>query len=633
MNLQRIKQLAGIKLTESVSAVPAIGESVNDELRRILMKNPEIQGLKAKAQENSKKGYVQHVNVDQQNNRAYISDWFDTDETIASYEGGSPVGVSAHDMAENTSTAMPNTQGAPMGSAGHNAAYAGFDAAQGPATEGINDGPDTDCILHHLTSAWTTISQNMRDSVSSDGLRTIEFIYHHLREPLMKGDLAGFEKAWEYCGAQHVDAFDFFVDEVFAKAGLGDHGTYEQFVDSCKESSLEEKAPPGEEKLVKSLKKEYPGHEDKAFATAWSIYNKKHGKSEGVEEEAQVVSCNQDNPENCRTACAMEEEIVTEISKEMRDRYVNKAVDQHGHAAFGSRHATGDDQKEFATLAKKRASGISAALNDKRTGKTAMNEEISKDAVEHAIQRLTQLSDNFISVEEAVEVVTNELEGMGYSREEIGEIMQTVDAQLYDNDTDMGPDDMQPDADALASAGHGSDEDYGGSEEHDFPMDETSAQIGAEGAGHKSAIHKLKTLIHRSGVRDGEIAAETGNMNAGNMEAALELWHVYQNAHPELMGDEGAVSDEMSQAYELGFAEGAGQMNENFNLNNGYDDIEYANGKDYFPDGADSPVVDATGPSGARQGDNPEQKKMEVTETHKELVYSYRAFLKESARK
>lgn len=66
-------------------------------------------------------------------------------------------------------------------------------------------------------------------------------------------------------------------------------------------------------------------------------------------------------------------------------------------------------------------------------------------------------------------------------------------------------------------------------------------------------------------------------------------------------------------------------------LNNGYRDVEIANGQDFFPNGADSPVVNATGPSGARQGDNPEQKKMQVAETHKELVYAYRNFLKESA--
>lgn len=67
------------------------------------------------------------------------------------------------------------------------------------------------------------------------------------------------------------------------------------------------------------------------------------------------------------------------------------------------------------------------------------------------------------------------------------------------------------------------------------------------------------------------------------------------------------------------------------NINNGYDDVEVADGQDFFPNGADGPVVKKVGPSGAKQGDNPEQKKMQVDEEHRELVYAYRKFLKESA--
>lgn len=71
-------------------------------------------------------------------------------------------------------------------------------------------------------------------------------------------------------------------------------------------------------------------------------------------------------------------------------------------------------------------------------------------------------------------------------------------------------------------------------------------------------------------------------------------------------------------------------LEEAYDLNNGYHDRHYAKKDDYFPDGADSPVVDAVGPSGAKQGDNPEQKKMQVNELHREMVYNYRKFLNES---
>lgn len=50
-------------------------------------------------------------------------------------------------------------------------------------------------------------------------------------------------------------------------------------VDLHRKSSLGETAPPGMEDMVKKLKQEYPGEPEKAFATAWSIYNKQHGKN------------------------------------------------------------------------------------------------------------------------------------------------------------------------------------------------------------------------------------------------------------------------------------------------------------------------------------------------------------------
>jgi len=50
------------------------------------------------------------------------------------------------------------------------------------------------------------------------------------------------------------------------------------------DSVREAKAPPGEkyEKLVLDLKKQYPDDPEKAFATAWSIYNKEHGKTASI---------------------------------------------------------------------------------------------------------------------------------------------------------------------------------------------------------------------------------------------------------------------------------------------------------------------------------------------------------------
>ena len=57
---------------------------------------------------------------------------------------------------------------------------------------------------------------------------------------------------------------------------------------SMKEEVVTEKAPPGMEDVVLSLKKKFPGEEGRAYAIAWSMYNKKHGKKdESALEEAE----------------------------------------------------------------------------------------------------------------------------------------------------------------------------------------------------------------------------------------------------------------------------------------------------------------------------------------------------------
>ncbi len=90
--------------------------------------------------------------------------------------------------------------------------------------------------------------------------------------------------------------------------------------------------------------------------------------------------------------------------------------------------------------------------------------------------------------------------------------------------------------------------------------------------------------------------------------------------------------DEYDPADDI-YEESVEDIEEAFDLNNGYDDINFMAPGDFFPDGADSPVTSRVGPSGARMGDNPEQKKMAVAETHKELVYNYRKFLNEEKSK
>ena len=173
----------------------------------------------------------------------------------------------------------------------------------------------------------------------------------------------------------------------------------------------------------------------------------------------------------------------------------------------------------------------------------AMESGVSDLIYDQQYSRFSDLMNSYVEPQEAFDVLSREMAEQGIEGEEHDAIMQRLESDFFPDDSafDMinGPDDFSDDAEALASAGHGSDEDYGG---------------------------------------------------AGDME-----------------------------------------FEEAFDLKNGYDDINDASGNDYFPNGADSPVVSKVGPSGARQGDNPEQKKMQVAEVHKELVYGYRNYLKETA--
>lgn len=179
---------------------------------------------------------------------------------------------------------------------------------------------------------------------------------------------------------------------------------------------------------------------------------------------------------------------------------------------------------------------------------------------------------------------------------------------------------------AMASAGYGSDEDYGGD---DFPMEDAN--------DINSSLHPIniiRSIISQLHPNDTSMDAIAREIPPLARDPQFSKWYKqacnsYYGVSDNSGHDEDDFTDYTMRQGEMGNPDRA--MEEN--LNNGYRDIEVANGRDFFPNGADSPVVSATGPSGARQGDNPEQKKMQVAETHKELVYAYRNFLKESVTK
>ena len=69
-----------------------------------------------------------------------------------------------------------------------------------------------------------------------------------------------------------------------------------------------------------------------------------------------------------------EESLLNEISKELRDKYVNRAVSAHGGYNMARRNTQGDEQKEWQRKENNTNRGISRALSDERRKKDSTNE-------------------------------------------------------------------------------------------------------------------------------------------------------------------------------------------------------------------------------------------------------------------
>jgi hypothetical protein len=376
---------------------------------------------------------------------------------------------------------------------------------------------------------------------------------------------------------------------------------------SHKEESVgvEEKAPPGMEDVVLKLKKQYPGHPEKAFATAWSIYNKKHGTEEGctMEEEINgtpdVDLCKQSNPAAARDACHMEENLMYQ-----------------------------------------------------------MEEDGGK--VQEIIDKLEQLS-GLYNEEEAFDMIAAQLSREGYEMDEIDELFHAVNIEMGitgnddfhnmvndcdDNDYGYGSEDepndsMDGDFDSgMASAGLGSDEDYGhfgGSDEFEEDVLGPVAEAGKPTDINPEELNAMAKMPFDAAKREAERIISASTTTTDKKAYLLNQVNRQRNVmglvsllyNMVLKGEGHGVQ---GSHYSKKFDRPEEAVAEDFDLNNGYDDINNANPQDYFPTGSDGPVTIAIG-GGAKQGDNPEQKKFAVAkesaDIHKELVYNYRNFLKE----
>ena len=302
-------------------------------------------------------------------------------------------------------------------------------------------------------------------------------------------------------------------------------------------SEMEETAPPGEEHLVKDLKKEYPGHEDKAFATAWSIYNKKHGKTEedtGMEEGWETPrpgAIRAREIEGIKKLTFNQGYKDGEIASETGNPQMNmdaalelwfEYMDQSENGNFDTAISDQMEQAYKDGFAKGfGAMGENAEIEEGHWWKDPEDdpEEVPQVVLDSAVNIIDHYMEQGLDLESALKKWASDLQSDGTNSENLGRLMHEVKTAIEQRDMTGDP----LDQDDLA------------------PMEE--------------------------------------------------------------------------------------------DIQNGYNDRHAAQATDYFPNGSDGPIATATGPSGAKTGDNPEQKKMQVAETHKELVYKYRNYLKESSKK
>lgn len=454
------------------------------------------------------------------------------------------------------------------------------------------------------------------------------------------------------------------MEGVMAVPGLDSHST---------NAHVDEKAPPGREDQVKALKKEFPGDEERAFATAWASYNKSNGKKneavagvgpgyveEGIKKRDSVAHYyNQSHDQLDITRWLKHQAGLSKdapvyfddadlvyIDKTIIPRALVKAdvtfqdcLDALNRVANGPwppsnvRPPVIEEINGTPDVDLCKQSNPASARDACHMEENMMYQmEESAGKVQEIIGQLEQLSSLGYEQNEAFEMIGAKLAQAGYGDDEISELFHAVDHEMgntgaeefnpddypqddddmdsdLDSPTDSEEYEMNPDdsmdgdhASALASAGFGSDEDYGDYggndefEEAQFPLGQVSPEK-IEGA--------LQALRQ---------AAETGADPQSEIEWVSRTHNVPFN---DLMD---------------AWKKSQGAMEEAFDLQNGYDDIENANGQDYFPSGADSPVVKAIG-GAPKSGDNPEQKRVAVAEEtadlHKELVYNYRNYLKE----
>jgi hypothetical protein len=399
------------------------------------------------------------------------------------------------------------------------------------------------------------------------------------------------------------------------------------------QTPVTEKAPPGMEDMVMKLKKEYPGHPEKAFATAWSIYNKKHGKKEESVKEAVDPEKVDELAQLLKRGDISYEEFRAELDSLDHTDYSMRQgeMGMYGGDTAAGHHAWDMERSEWADDDLARAEQNYIDREDFEMDEGAEDTNYQEHGEYERSDEITQALADFENMVNNLYMDPNDAHARIVAEFDDPATIEAFNAALeQEGFGEHEPDDsMDGDFDSgMASAGYGSDEDYGyygGDEEFEEAAGKRASDIDP------NEVNSMMRLPHEAAVARAQeiLAASTTSDNkksylANQLNRSRNTQQVVKLLYDMILKGEGHGVQGSSYSK---------KFDEEFDLQNGYDDINDANGCDYFPNGADSPVVKDVGPSGARQGDNPEQKKMQIAELHKELVYNYRDFLSEASQK
>lgn len=353
------------------------------------------------------------------------------------------------------------------------------------------------------------------------------------------------------------------------------------------DASTDESAPPGMGDLVMRLKEAYPGHDGMAVATAWKIHNH---VNEGVDNEIDTITM--DIPlmirmlEFAREDAASDAELHEVVSELISIMQQKDTLTMSDYELVTDDRGSADDEDDDTTVREARGSkeAIKAPFHAHEIN------ELVPLSYEEALPKAIALVDRCSAKPEKKHYLTRQLENNRKGVQGLVEILWNMLLSFEGN--------------AVIGSGYS----------RKFRESANSSPVG---------FKSIMRDIYREAKRFSAMV---------DIDTTIKILTGRHDLTPDEQEDVRDYLVELNK--ERKFDSTVANITSE-GIDNGYNDShivdEFGEYPGYaLPNGSDGPVVKKVGPSGAKQGDNPEQKKMAVSEVHRELVHKYRSYLKEN---